>query len=313
MMWRVLTIVAVALISNQLKALSWSDLWFTPNQQAQHLMEKGQFAKAKDLFERNDWAASAAYRAGDYEQAAKLFNELKTEQGYYNQGNALAHLGKYEEAIRAYDKALAFNPNNQDALYNRKLISELLKKDKEKKKSQNQQDKDQQNKDQQNKDQQNQGQQNQDKQNKDQQNQDQQNQDKQNKDQQNQGQQNQDKQNKDQQNQDQQNQDKQNKNQQNQDQQNQDKQNKNQQNQDQQNQDKQNKNQQNRDQQNKAQQNKNQNKKNDKQEGEIQSESNQEKQLAKEQWLRLIPDDPGGLMREKFLRDHLRRERGWYQ
>ncbi|WP_447531031.1 tetratricopeptide repeat protein [Legionella pneumophila] len=268
MMWRVLTIVAVALISNQLKALSWSDLWFTPNQQAQHLMEKGQFAKAKDLFERNDWAASAAYRAGDYEQAAKLFNELKTEQGYYNQGNALAHLGKYEEAIRAYDKALAFNPNNQDALYNRKLISELLKKDKEKKKSQNQQDKDQQNKDQQNKDQQNQGQQNQDKQNKDQQNQDQQNQDKQNK---------------------------------------------NQQNQDQQNQDKQNKNQQNQDQQNKAQQNKNQNKKNDKQEGEIQSESNQEKQLAKEQWLRLIPDDPGGLMREKFLRDHLRRERGWYQ
>ncbi|CZG52631.1 tetratricopeptide repeat protein [Legionella pneumophila serogroup 1] len=278
MMWRVLTIVAVALISNQLKALSWSDLWFTPNQQAQHLMEKGQFAKAKDLFERNDWAASAAYRAGDYEQAAKLFNELKTEQGYYNQGNALAHLGKYEEAIRAYDKALAFNPNNQDALYNRKLISELLKKDKEKKKSQNQQDKDQQNKDQQNQDQQNQ-----------------------------------DKQNKDQQNQDQQNQDKQNKDQQNQDQQNQDKQNKNQQNQDQQNQDKQNKDQQNRDQQNKAQQNKNQNKKNDKQEGEIQSESNQEKQLAKEQWLRLIPDDPGGLMREKFLRDHLRRERGWYQ
>ncbi|HAT7073532.1 TPA: tetratricopeptide repeat protein [Legionella pneumophila] len=293
MMWRVLTIVAVALISNQLKAFSWSDLWFTPNQQAQHLMEKGQFAKAKDLFERNDWAASAAYRAGDYEQAAKLFNELKTEQGYYNQGNALAHLGKYEEAIRAYDKALAFNPNNQDALYNRKLISELLKKDKEKKKSQNQQDKDQQNKDQQN--------------------QDQQNQDKQNKNQQNQDQQNQDKQNKDQQNQDQQNQDKQNKNQQNQDQQNQDKQNKNQQNQDQQNQDKQNKDQQNRDQQNKAQQNKNQNKKNDKQEGEIQSESNQEKQLAKEQWLRLIPDDPGGLMREKFLRDHLRRERGWYQ
>ncbi|WP_061469276.1 tetratricopeptide repeat protein [Legionella pneumophila] len=283
MMWRVLTIVAAALISNQLKAFSWSDLWFTPNQQAQHLMEKGQFAKAKDLFERNDWAASAAYRAGDYEQAAKLFNELKTEQGYYNQGNALAHLGKYEEAIRAYDKALAFNPNNQDALYNRKLISELLKKDKEKKKSQNQQDKDQQN-------------------------QDKQNQDKQNKDQQNQDQQNQGKQNKDQQNQDQQNQDKQNKNQQNQDQQNQDKQNKDQQNQDQQNQDQQNK-----DTQNKAQQNKDQNKKNDKQEGEIQSESNQEKQLAKEQWLRLIPDDPGGLMREKFLRDHLRRERGWYQ
>ncbi len=28
---------------------------------------------------------------------------------------------------------------------------------------------------------------------------------------------------------------------------------------------------------------------------------------AKEQWLRLIPDDPGGLLREKFWRDHMKR------
>jgi Ca-activated chloride channel homolog len=28
----------------------------------------------------------------------------------------------------------------------------------------------------------------------------------------------------------------------------------------------------------------------------------------KEQWLRLIPDDPGGLLREKFWRDHYRRK-----
>ncbi|HHF0526846.1 TPA: tetratricopeptide repeat protein, partial [Legionella anisa] len=65
--------------------------------------------------------------------------------------------------------------------------------------------------------------------------------------------------------------------------------------------------------QNKDQQNKDQNKKNNQNNNEAQSEAEREKQQAKEQWLRLIPDDPGGLMREKFLRDHLRRERGWYQ
>ncbi|NQY41785.1 MAG: tetratricopeptide repeat protein [Legionellales bacterium] len=32
-----------------------------------------------------------------------------------------------------------------------------------------------------------------------------------------------------------------------------------------------------------------------------------EKQQADEQWLRSIPDDPGGLLRNKFLRDHLKR------
>ena len=39
--------------------------------------------------------------------------------------------------------------------------------------------------------------------------------------------------------------------------------------------------------------------------------ADREQQQAKEQWLRLIPDDPGGLLREKFLRDYLRMQRRW--
>ena len=34
-----------------------------------------------------------------------------------------------------------------------------------------------------------------------------------------------------------------------------------------------------------------------------------EKQIAQEQWLRSIPDDPGGLLRRKFLIEHLMRQR----
>ena len=247
-------------LSSTVQAFSWQDLWYTPDQQAKEMMNKGQFSNAKDTFEREDWRAASAYRAGDYEQAAKRYQTFKNEDAYYNEGNALAYMGQYEQAIKSYDKTLGINPNNQDALHNRKIIEALLKKDKQ---------------------QQNQDKQNQDKQNQDKQNQDKQNQDKQNQDKQNQDKQDQDKQNQDKQNQDKQDQDKQDQDKQDQDKQDQDKQDQ------------------------------------DKQENKPKSPDTpaeaKEKQQAKDQWLKLIPDDPGGLMREKFLRDHLRRQRGWNQ
>jgi Ca-activated chloride channel family protein len=302
-------------LTAQVHAFTWQDLWATKDQQGQALMDKGQFKEANDTFIRPDWRAASAFRASDYEQAAKLFSSNKSEDSYYNQGNALAYLGKYQEAINAYDKTLAINPENKDALHNRKILEKLLKKEKQ---QQNQQDQDKQNQDKQNQDKQNQDKQNQDKQNQDKQNQDKQNQDKQNQDKQNQDKQNQDKQNQDKQNHDKQNQDKQNQDKQNQDKQNQDKQNQDKQNQDKQNQDKQNQDKQNQDKQNQDKQNQDKQKqdkqKQDKQDSSkqnAQAGSKHEQQQAKEQWLRLIPDDPGGLLREKFLRDHLRRQDGW--
>ena len=236
-------------------AFRWQDLMLTPDQQAETLMKAGDFVKAQQLFQQQDWRAVAAYRAGDYKQAAKEFEKLPTEQGFYNGGNALAKMEKYEDAIKAYDKALALNPSNQDALYNRKLIAELLKKKQE-----------QQNKDNQSKD----------------------------KESQDKGSDNKSKQDKDKSSQDAQNQD---------------------------NSEKQNTNE------DLKQKDKNEQAKgleNDKKQGkkdatkdqpgtDSSSQETREKQQAKEQWLQLIPDDPGGLMREKFLRDYLRRQRGWNQ
>ncbi|WP_131739833.1 tetratricopeptide repeat protein [Legionella adelaidensis] len=191
-------------------AWTWTDLWLTKDQQAQQLMQQNKYKEAKKTFLRKDWQAAAAYRSGDYEESAKKLSTIDEEEAHYNRGNALAHMGKYEESIAAYNKALAINPNNQDALHNRKIIEDLLKKEKKEQ---------------------------QDKQNQDKQNQDKQNQDKQNQDKQNQ----------------------------------------------------------------------------DKQEIGEASKEKKNQEEAKEQWLRLIPDDPSGLMREKLLRDHLRRQNGWNQ
>jgi Ca-activated chloride channel family protein len=246
----------------------WIDLWQTPNQQAAKLLDSGDSSGAQTLFDDPKWRASAAYKANNFDQASADFYTDDTATGHYNRGNALAKAGKLDDAIEAYDSALALEPNMEDAIANKSLVSQL-------KEQQQEQNQDQQSQDQQNQDQQNQDQQNQDQQNQDQQSQDQQSQDQQNQDQQSQDQQNQDQQSQDQQSQDQQNQDQQSQDQQSQDQQSQD-----QQSQDQPSPDTQ---------------------------DSMQTETNnalteeeKQEQQAIEKMLRRVPDDPGGLLRAKF-------------
>ncbi|WP_131764245.1 tetratricopeptide repeat protein [Legionella drozanskii] len=294
-------------------AWSWADLWSTKDQQAQNLMKQGQYKQAETTFQHQDWRAAAAYRAGDYDQAAKQYQSLQNEQSYYNQGNALAHLGQYEKAIKAYNQAIALNPNNKDALFNRKLLEDFLKKNKnqqdQNQQDKNQQDQKQQDKNQQGENQQDKNQQDQNQQDKNQQGQNQQDKNQQGQNQQDKNQQGQNQQDKNQQGQNQQDKNQQGQNQQDKNQQGQDQQDKNQQGQDQQDKNQKGQDQQDKNQQTKAKQNKNAATGKDN----TQSAEELEKQQAKDQWLKLIPDDPGGLMREKFLRDHLRREGGWYQ
>jgi Ca-activated chloride channel family protein len=169
----------------------WIDLWQTPNQQAAKLLDSGDSSGAQTLFDDPKWRASAAYKANNFDQASADFYTDDTATGHYNRGNALAKAGKLDDAIEAYDSALALEPNMEDAIANKSLVSQL-------KEQQQEQNQDQQNQDQQNQDQQSQDQQSQDQQNQDQQSQDQQNQDQQSQDQQSQDQQSQDQQSQDQ-------------------------------------------------------------------------------------------------------------------
>ena len=152
----VVVLIAPLLFTAQpVKALEWQDLWKTPDQQASEAMTAENYEAAKGLFQDSRWRGSAAFKAGDFDQAIADFSQDESSIGDYNHGNALAKSGDLEGAIKAYNNALSKEPKMEDARFNLDLVEQL---------------KDQQDQDQQEQEQQDQGQQDQEQQDQDQQN-----------------------------------------------------------------------------------------------------------------------------------------------
>ncbi|MEX2474350.1 VWA domain-containing protein [Marinobacter sp.] len=106
-------------------ALSWADLWAREDQRAPAMIANDPAAAAPQLSDP-EWRGSAQYRSEDYESAAETLARAETPLADYNRGNALARAGKLGEAMAAYDEALADDPQMEDALFNRKIVEDLL-------------------------------------------------------------------------------------------------------------------------------------------------------------------------------------------
>lgn len=124
-------------------AFEWNDLWLTPDQQGQRALSAGNPERAAQLFEDPDWAGTAAYEAGEYEAAAEHFNgETQDADDLYNKGNALARAGKLDEAMDAYRASLERKPDQQDALDNLALLEQLKQQQEQQQQDQGQQGED---------------------------------------------------------------------------------------------------------------------------------------------------------------------------
>ena len=90
-------------------------------------------ATASDWWQRADQArheqmqhGTDAYRRGEFAEAGQAWEDLDSADARYNHGNALARQGSYREAIAAYDEALALQPGMEDALANREVVQAAM-------------------------------------------------------------------------------------------------------------------------------------------------------------------------------------------
>ena len=94
-------------------------------QKALRAYQQHNFAEARTYSDNPMINGMAAYRAEDYEEAVRYFESIDTAEAHYNRGNSLAYIGELEDAIAAYEQALAQRPNWTQALENKELIESL--------------------------------------------------------------------------------------------------------------------------------------------------------------------------------------------
>ena len=122
-------------------AFGWDDLWLRADQQAARALQGGDPEQAAQLARDPALRGTAEYKAGNFDAARDAFATQADVDAEYNQGNALAQLQRYEDAVAAYDRALEQQPEMADALHNRAEVEKLLQQqEQEQEQQQEQQD-----------------------------------------------------------------------------------------------------------------------------------------------------------------------------
>lgn len=113
--------LAVAAGALALATAANPDFWSSPDQRGDRSFRAGRFDDAARVYRDPYRRGVALYRAGNFKDAAASFATVATADSEFNRGNALAMLGKYDDSIRSYDRALGLRPGWKEAQENRAI------------------------------------------------------------------------------------------------------------------------------------------------------------------------------------------------
>lgn len=114
------------------------DMWLTPDQQGRLAYQSGKYEAAAAAFEDKAWQGIALYRAGKFDDAVNAFASRNTPESWFNQGNALLHLGRIEAAVIAYKHALDLHKDWPEAASNLAIAEKLVARKKDEKQEEQQ-------------------------------------------------------------------------------------------------------------------------------------------------------------------------------
>ncbi|MEZ9952875.1 VWA domain-containing protein, partial [Vibrio splendidus] len=101
--------------------------WKTDDQVGYQLYQDEDFQQAAEKFEQQEWKGIAQYKAGDFEAAEQTLQGLSGENARYNLASAQAKQGKYDQAIKEYQRILESNPEHAYAKKNLEIVEQAQK------------------------------------------------------------------------------------------------------------------------------------------------------------------------------------------
>lgn len=125
LVWMILLTVLVP-SEGELYAKEWDSFWQHPEKLAYEAYLRGDYRSSLALSSNPQMLGSAYYRSGQYQQAQLLFGTGDSADLLHNLGNALVQQNRLNEAIIAYQKALALDSALESARYNIRLVELYL-------------------------------------------------------------------------------------------------------------------------------------------------------------------------------------------
>ncbi|MGN1393927.1 MAG: VWA domain-containing protein [Succinivibrionaceae bacterium] len=118
--------------------LTEADAKAYPNEYGYQLFTEEKYEEALKYFTNPMWKGNSYYKLGRYDKALQEYLIVGNDaDAKYNIGNCFAHLGIYDDAIKAYNQALKLDRKHADASNNKTVILEFLRlKEEEKAKKQ---------------------------------------------------------------------------------------------------------------------------------------------------------------------------------
>ena len=133
----VLFILAIVILQQPQQAQAnslWDSLWSNNDQRAAKLLEQKKPAEAAELFNNKQWKAASHYKNKQYQKSVDALQDITTADEHYNKGNAYAQLGENKKAIEEYSTAIKLDPNHEDSKFNKSILEKQQDKDQDKKK-----------------------------------------------------------------------------------------------------------------------------------------------------------------------------------